>query len=273
MVAITGEQRAAEAIEVKAWQDLLDVMPAQLKTEIGGDGRIVGGALVISARNVPLVTFNRVIGLGLERPVERHDLREIARQMRSASAPVAQLQIAPFALSSGLEADLADEGFGRAPTVWAKMGRRTARPPVFDTEFTIDLAGPADAELYADTVLAGFGMPRSFSPWLAALPGRAGWRCYLARAAGETLAAAALYLDGDSAWLGMAATLPTSRKRGAQSALIARRIADAAALGKSWAFTETGILDGPNPSLANMERAGFECLHERTNWVLKGWSR
>ena len=270
MGEITREQRTAEAIEVRAWQDLFDAMPAQLKAAIGGDGRMVGGALVISARHVPLVTFNRVIGLGLDRPAERHDLQDIARQMRSASAPVAQLQIAPFALSSGLEADLADEGFARLSTVWAKMGRPTARPPAVDTEFTVDLAGPGEAELYAETVLAGFGMPRSFSPWLAALPGRPGWRCYLARAGGETLAAAALYLDSDSAWLGMAATLPTSRKRGAQSALIARRIADAAALGKPWAFTETGILDGPNPSLANMQRAGFGCLHERTNWVLKG---
>src|SRR4051794_36591720 len=173
MNAIMGGQRAAEAIEVKAWHDLFEVMPAQLRGEIGGDGRMVGGALVISARNVPLVTFNRVIGLGLERPVERHDLRAIARQMQSASAPPAQLQIAPFALSSGLEADLADEGVARAPTVGAKRGRRPARPPVFDTELTIGLAGPGDAELYAATVLAGFGMPRSFSPWLAALPGRA----------------------------------------------------------------------------------------------------
>jgi hypothetical protein len=270
MADVTRDGRAAEAIEVRAWRDLLEAMPPPLKAGIGGDGRMVGGALSISARNVPLVTFNRVIGLGVDRQAEPHDLQEIARHIRAVSAPVAQLQIAPFALSPEMLADLAAEGFARAPTVWAKMSRRTERPPLVDTEFSVDLVGPGEAELYAGTVLAGFDMPPSFSPWLAALPGRPGWRCYLARAAGETLAASALYLDGDSGWLGMAATLPRARKHGAQSALIARRIADAAALGKSWVFTETGILDGPNPSLANMKRAGFECVHERTNWVLAG---
>jgi hypothetical protein len=259
---------AVEAVEFNAWQNLLAVMPSALKAAIGADHRLVGGVLSISARNIPLVTFNRAIGLGLERPAERGDLRAIADHMRQFSAPVAQLQIAPFALSPALEADLGAEGFRRLPTTWAKMGRRSANPPVVETGFMIDMVGPEEAQLFASTVIAGFGMPPSFVPWLEALPGRDRWRCYVVRSAGETIAAGAMFVDVDSAWLGMAATLPTARKRGAQSALIARRIADAADLGKPWVFTETGILDGPNPSLANMYRAGFECLHERTNWAL-----
>jgi hypothetical protein len=268
MLETNKQGLAAERIEVNAWNDLMSVMPAGLKVGIAADHRMVGGALSISARNVPLVTFNRVIGLGLDRPAERGDLKRIASHIREFSASVAQLQIAPFALSLELESDLAAEGFKRVPTVWAKMGRMSANPPVVEADVTIDLVGPAEAPLFASTVLAGFDMPPSFIPWLEALPGRDRWRCYVARSGDDVIAAGAMFLDADAAWLGMAATLPNARKHGAQSALIARRVADAAALGKPWVFTETGILDGPNPSLANMRRTGFECLHERTNWVL-----
>lgn len=261
---------AVESVELDAWRDLMSVMPAGLRAGIAADHRDVGGALSISARNVPLVTFNRVIGLGLERPAERGDLSEIAAHMRQFSAPVAQLQIAPFVLSPDLEENLAAEGFKRLPTVWAKMGRLSADPPVVESGLGIDVVGPEEASVFASTVLAGFGMPPSFAPWLQALPGRERWRCYVARSGKDTVAAGAMFLDTDSAWLGMAATLPAARKHGAQSALIARRIADAAALGRPWVFTETGILDGPNPSLANMRRTGFACLHERTNWALDG---
>jgi hypothetical protein len=111
-------------------------------------------------------------------------------------------------------------------------------------------------------------MPASFMAWVEGLVGREHWRCYVVRSGSDVVAGGAMYLDADCVWLGMGATLPTARKQGAQSLLLARRIADAAELGKPWIFTETGILDGPNPSLANMRRAGFECLHERGNWVL-----
>jgi hypothetical protein len=259
---------AVEMIEFNAWRDLMSVIPAPLEAALGADCRLVGGAMSISARNVPLVTFNRTIGLGLERPAERDDLRDIMRHMREFSASVAQLQIAPFALSPALEADLVAEGFKRVPTTWAKMGRRSSDPPAIEAGLSVDSVGPQDAQLFASTVIAGFGMPPSFVPWLEDLPGRDRWRCYVVRSGAETIAAGAMFVDADAAWLGMAATLPTARRRGAQGALIAQRIADAAALGRPWVFTETAILDGANPSLANMRRAGFECLHERTNWVL-----
>lgn len=268
MLETNRQSLAVEAIELNAWRDLMVVMPPALKAAIGADHRLIGRALSTSARNVPLVTFNRTIGLGLEGPVERDDLRKIADHMRDFSAPVAQLQVAPFALSPELEADIEAEGFRRLPTVWAKMGRRSADAPVVETELTTDMIGPEQAQLFASTVIAGFGMPPSFVPWLEALPGRDRWRCYVVRSGSEAVAAGAMFLDAASAWLGMAATLPSARKRGAQSALIAQRIADAAGLGKPWVFTETGVLEGANPSLANMQRAGFECLHERTNWVL-----
>jgi len=77
----------------------------------------------------------------------------------------------------------------------------------------------------------------------------------------------ALHIDRDVGWLGIGATLADSRGRGGQGAVMARRIADAAATGCTTLTTETGILPGrPNPSLANMLRSGFTLAYERANW-------
>lgn len=258
----------SERIEVAAWRDMLAAMPEDFGRAIGNGSRMIGNTLAISAKNVPLVTFNRVIGMGLDAAGGRGQVGQVAEHIRAHSIPAAQLQIAPQLLTSEHERELAAEGFERLAVRWAKMGRSTDDPPSFDAGLDIEEVGLGQTDAFASAVHAGFGMPPIFKAWIAALVGRAGWRCYVAREAGEVVAGAALFLGADAAWLGMAATLPTARKHGAQSALIARRIDDAGKAGKRWVYTETGMLDGPNPSLDNMYRTGFECLHERTNWVL-----
>ncbi|MCO8273957.1 hypothetical protein M1L60_25490 [Actinoplanes sp. TRM 88003] len=81
--------------------------------------------------------------------------------------------------------------------------------------------------------------------------------------------APARYLDGADAGLNAAATLPSHRGRGAQSALIAARAAAAAEAGCRHVHAETWKpADGaPNPALANLLRAGLTPLYERDNWV------
>jgi hypothetical protein len=217
---------------------------------------------------VPLVTFNRTIGAGLGLPLTARSVAEIADHMRAHSAEVAQLQIAPMAAPDGFAAIVESGGFRPVATKWAKMGRAVAEVRIDPTQLAIETLDISQADAFAATVLSGFGMPAVLKPWLAALVGREGWRCYGALKDGELVACAALYLAAADAWLGIAGTLPASRRLGAQGALMAARIADAARLGKRLAFTETAILDGDNPSLRNMGRAGFELMHERSNWVL-----
>jgi GNAT superfamily N-acetyltransferase len=87
---------------------------------------------------------------------------------------------------------------------------------------------------------------------------------------GETaVAGAALYVLGDAGWLGAASTLPSARGRGAQGALMARRIEDGRAFGCRWFVTETGeeTAAHPNPSLRNMMRAGFRVAYHRENFM------
>ena len=111
-------------------------------------------------------------------------------------------------------------------------------------------------------------MPASMVPWLARLVGRSGWHCYLTRDGDESAGAGALFVDGEHAWLGFGATRPPFRKRGSQSALFHRRIADAALHGARHVSTETGVPQPgqPAPSYANILRAGFEVAYVRPNW-------
>lgn len=92
----------------------------------------------------------------------------------------------------------------------------------------------------------------------------------------RAVAVGLLFLDGGAGYLAAGATLPDARGRGAQGALMARRVRDALALGCRVIATETGeeIPGEPNPSHNNMVRCGFRVLYKRPNWTRPGiaWS-
>jgi GNAT superfamily N-acetyltransferase len=78
-----------------------------------------------------------------------------------------------------------------------------------------------------------------------------------------------VYVSGEYAWLGFGATLPAYRRHGAQNALLARRLAEAAARGARTAVTETGerVPDKPSSSYRNILRAGFHERYLRHNYL------
>jgi hypothetical protein len=72
------------------------------------------------------------------------------------------------------------------------------------------------------------------------------------------------------AWCGFAATLSESRRRGAQTSLLARRVRDAASLGCSTVVCEAqeDLPDRPCQSFRNMVSSGFELAYYSTLHVL-----
>lgn len=91
----------------------------------------------------------------------------------------------------------------------------------------------------------------------------------LALAGSEPAAAGALFAADGVAYLSFAGTLPEHRGKGAQSALLAARIARAADLGCDVVLTETGERrEGlPSNSYRNILRVGFEEVGVTANWV------
>lgn len=159
---------------------------------------------------------------------------------------------------------------GFAPAYgWMKFVRDAHRPrfsPPADVE-VVELTAPGE-EPFAAIVAAGFGLPAWGAELFANLPGRPGWRCYVAKVDGDAQAAAAMVLAGGIAELGMAATLEPARGRGCQAALLHRRILDAAAAGCELLFVETGerVPGRPSNSYRNILRAGFEEAYVCPNW-------
>ncbi len=140
-------------------------------------------------------------------------------------------------------------------------------PPVAGPE--IRVVEHQDRAAYLTLLMEAYELPihavalrRMFSREHAAT----GLRCYLAVVDGVPAAAAGLHLHGGTARFAGAATLPAFRRHGCQSALIARRLADAAADSD---LVVTTAATG-SASHQNLARHGFETAHHRTLWQRPG---
>ena len=136
-------------------------------------------------------------------------------------------------------------------------------PSRFDADARVREVGPGEAELFADVLLRGHGVPdevpRGHVARWAENPTS---RLFVAEVDGVAAAAGALVL-GEVANLANASTLPEFRGRGLQSALIRARIGAAAAAGAdlvcagaSWA----------SQSQRNLERAELRIAYTKTTW-------
>jgi GNAT superfamily N-acetyltransferase len=112
-------------------------------------------------------------------------------------------------------------------------------------------------------------MPEWVAEWIAALDGRPGWTLQLAWEDDTPIGAAGLYVAGRAGYFSFGSVLPEHRGKGAQRALFAARIHEAAELGCTVLVTETGARDPGKPgfSYANILRAGFEEQYVRPNYV------
>jgi ribosomal protein S18 acetylase RimI-like enzyme len=169
----------------------------------------------------------------------------------------------------------------------ASLGRELGRLGFFQSGFHASLIGESclamqpegDVEIdrvttlemmeeYLDAYVAGWGIAEkdraqfksNVRPWLD----QAGWSLYLARVDGHPAAAATLYMKDGLGYLADATTGPTFRRRGLHSALLRRRIRDAAAAEASVVFS------GATPfstSHRNMERADMQVQFVRSLWT------
>src|SRR5258705_233695 len=84
--------------------------------------------------------------------------------------------------------------------------------------FVLREARSEDSAAFADLVLRNQGVSAHAGPLVAALVGRPRWHVYVASEGARVVAAGALFVLGDVGYLGLAATEPEQRGRGAQSA-------------------------------------------------------
>jgi hypothetical protein len=264
----TERVRALERLEIAAKVDFMRAVPAGLGAELGVAVHDVGGAAVMIAGRTGVLALNRVLGLGLDAPATAAQLDEIVAIFRAAGVPRFLVQLSPTARPAALPRMLAERGFVHVDNL-VRSERAADVPAAAATTLDVRRIGPDEGEVYARVLGEVFGWPAAMIPWGAACVGRPGWRHYLAFDGDAPVATAALFVDGSYGWLGNDGTTAAARGRGAQSALIARRLRDAAADGCRLLAVETSEErpGHPSPSWRNYRRLGFEDVYLRPNYL------
>jgi GNAT superfamily N-acetyltransferase len=267
-MALDERNAMLERVELDAWRDLYGAVPAPVAAATGLGVHSIGSALLTTCTTVDILAFNRLIGLGLVEPATEAMVDETIARFHAAGVSRFFAPLIP-----GAEPEELVEWLGaRSITLynnWERLARSTAEPPVAPTDLRIERVGLEDASAFASIVASAFGWPDAATHWIDASFGRSGWHHYIAFDDAEPIATAALFSNGEAGWFGLAATMPSHQGRGAQSALIARRIADAAELGLRMVSVETAEdrPEAPSTSNRNLRRLGFERAYLRPNYI------
>jgi hypothetical protein len=251
------------------WRDIWEAAPAEIASEKGIELRQFGPVQAGVVTALPDVGMMNLV-LGATEPGAVADGRLAAAVEWADSRGVGHyVPVTPGLPETGAaEAWLRSNGF--APGyAWMKFVR-DAHPPRFAASKAVEVVELEDGGTAPFGMIAatGFGLPAWAAAFFADLPGRKGWRCYVARVEGEAQACAAMHVDAGIAEFGIAATLEPARGRGCQLALLRRRLLDAGAAGCHTLFVETGerVPGRPSASYRSILRAGFEEAYLRPNW-------
>ncbi len=256
--------------ETYPYIDLLQAAPESLRRKFGLRHREVGHGIALNASGVPMFLLNRVFGIGILETATEKDIAELVAFYRESGVEKFGVQIAPGARPMSLSHWLIKAGFERKDN-WTKFYRSLDDVDGDENELNVRRINATAAEPFAAIVGEAFNAPESLVDLVRCVIDRDGWYHYIAYADDEPVGAAAMFVRDELAWLGWAGTRKEQRRKGAQNALIAKRLRDAKAIGCKYAITET-VEDTPekqNPSAHNVLRAGFQIVYQRANFVYR----
>jgi GNAT superfamily N-acetyltransferase len=227
---------------------------------------IAGGTAFFGGPTYPA---NQMVGMGRYGEVKSDDVDHVEHFYRSRGVP-ATIVVSPLADSS-LLAILGQRGY-RIAEFNSVLIRRVGvnEPSTPPAGVTVERTSDETADLWARAIAQGFSdvVPVSddiFAGFVA-LPGALN---FLARTEGSVAGGCCgrIIPEARIAALYGTATLPEFRRRGVQSALIARRLDEAALAGCEYAVVSTQPGSG---SQRNMERRGFRVAYTKVV-MARGW--
>ncbi len=260
-----------ELVERDAWLDLFAAAPDDCAQHFGISSRRLGDMGLLASREIAIVEFNRAMCVGIVSPATETELDEASAWLQANAAAGWALQVAPAAQTNAVQDWLHRRALTASGTGWAKFERGTspvAQVPI--PRVHIRLVNAESADAFGQVVQAGFSLPVATAKWFAALFGRPGWRLYLAYEGETPIASGATFVQHRVAWFGIDATLTDYRRRGAQTALINRRIEDGRVARLVGFTAETGQpsagQEAAHTSYSNYTRAGFTPAYVRPNY-------
>lgn len=228
----------------------------------------LGGGISLRCLGDPESTlFNRVLGLGIEQPLDAGVVSAVAARYGHLEGPWG-MELAPAAMHEHARPLLRQLRLRRSlPTAMLVMNSDDLageRPP-----WQVERVGAEQAALAADVVEQVFDVSTPVARILRCAPTSKEFAQWVAFDDGRPVACCLMHLRGETAWFGWSATLPTHRGRGLQSALLWHSVRDARERGCRWitAETATGTGGAPDPSFRNMKRFGFVELYRRHGYL------
>lgn len=249
-----------DAVERQAFMALYADAPPELGAGVHHEGPVLATWLPGCDDPGFSCVFDFALAWDLDQVVER-----LADVLREHNAPVLAIDTHPDFDPRINEQWFLTRGFAPAygEQVWWRSLVGARFDPTPPEGVRIELAASDDSADFARVLNVGFGeepdggLGRAF----AARIGKPGWLHYLVLVDGKPGAASALYMHDAVADFFVASTMPWARRRGAQTALIRRRLCDAQQFGCELA-TAQSVLDNASPR--NFARHGFAEIYERT---------
>lgn len=249
-----------------------DAMPPALARKLKARrARIADGyATALGASDA--LRQNRVVGLGHRGRASARAVDDLIAFYAAAGVPRFSVMVSPGPQRAQVERWLEWRGFVRHGG--DALLRRDARTPLAGSPTWLPVRRARANELVTvEAIFArAFAMPASRREWSLAALRVPGIEHSLAFAGERPVAACSLSIQGAIGWLSGAATLTKWRRRGAQSALIAARVARARRAGCRWLGVETAEAHPgrPDGSRRNLLRLGFEQVAVKPVYV---WTR
>lgn len=261
---------AGEAIERAALADLHSAATPELAGRLKLQSLQIGSALVSVAGGLPpsAVVINRAIGIGLRSPATSEAVNEMLAAYRGAGVERFFVQRHPAAQPAELAGWLLAAKLEKARG-WQKFHRGRQAVPDITTDLRIEEIGPGHGPAFGRIICDAFDLGDAAVPWLARLPGRAGWHVLMSFDGDEPAGVGAIFVRDGIAWTDFGATSPKFRRRGSQGAVLARRVQLALGLGCRAIYTCTGedVPGDPQHSYRNIQKIGFETDYIRENYA------
>jgi hypothetical protein len=274
-VATAAEAAAIEAVEARAWADLVAACPPLHAARIGLEARWAGPVLVVGCPGggFDRGLFNRPIGLGVLEPATRAAVAGIASGLEAAGATRSMLVSQPQCTPATYPAWLAELGLEPKGS-WDRVVRDGGPlPPGTDgaggRDIVVSDVGPEAVEEWSELLVGVYRVDAG--PWLRALHGRPGWRHYLAREDSRPVAARSMYLPapGEVAFLAVDGPVPgvMTADYGPDAAILAGIVADGVAMGAAGfaADIEAPSPGRDTPAYTTFARLGFGIPYTRTH--------
>lgn len=223
---------------------------------------LFGKALAVRCDIYPGFVLNKVTCLGYDKRIDQNLIDEIS-SFFSGRKGLYALQISNDVADDRTVSLLIDNGYSHKSN-WNRFYRNAEPLECRNSKLIVKEIGKEFAEVFSDIILNTFGLPAELNVLMYSYFGKKNWKHFIAFENEIPAAGASLFLNGETAWIGMAATLTEHRNKGAQGALLSARIDAARNAGCKFIAVETAE---DNASFRNMLRYGFILLNKKQNFV------